>query len=208
MSPAPTPTDTNQSIAVFAVDPGLTTGIFAATINPPKQQQTLTNLFTHYTTIHTAEEIHHEDPLIQAPLIANLYQTFLQKSYPIPTFMVFESHLTSPQPRTRTQHQYLPTQIAYATIGYRMGRQREYEAGHWGPTPHQILTSVIWQSPSSAKNFATPPRLKLWSLTQHTKGKPHARDASKHFALAVARHYSPNVRSPRTHVRPPPPNPA
>lgn len=45
--------------------------------------------------------------------------------------------------------------------------------------------TVEYQQPSDAKRFATNARLKMWKLWRPTVGQPHARDAARHWAVKV-----------------------
>lgn len=44
---------------------------------------------------------------------------------------------------------------------------------------------ITYYNASQAKQYATNERLKLWNLYDLTTGKPHARDASRHWATKV-----------------------
>jgi hypothetical protein len=52
------------------------------------------------------------------------------------------------------------------------------------------LTDKNFQSPSSGKSFGTTPRLKHWGLYAAGRGSPHKRDALRHLALGVERKMS------------------
>jgi len=82
-----------------------------------------------------------------------------------------------------------PVWVAAAVVGYRNGMADAYESGGFGPA---APIEVIWQSPSTAKTYATDERLKRWGIW--IVGKEHERDAWRHFAQFIAHKPSQQLR--------------
>lgn len=160
---------TGQVHAVFAVDPGGTTGIFAAYAElKPTLKETLEEGLTNRKAAEVTG-----DWLYQGREIARLMSRFRfvanveQQMRMDRIHFVFEDFVLR-MPATTTN--LTSIWVAASAVSF---FNKDGIAAH----------DLVWQQPSHAKTKATDARLKRWGLWE--KGSPHKRDAARHFALRV-----------------------
>lgn len=149
--------------AVFAIDPGGTTGVCEALI--PRR---LTVADSMRNARLRPYEVWAQNPLDQSVHIALNYLNFV--------FKVQEKH-------------HIPLSRIRLTIESFQLRQRNVQLEpvqiHWALQGLLYQHDVTWteQTPSQSKTFATNARLHDWGCYQ--VGSEHKRDAVRHVALAV-----------------------
>lgn len=153
--------------AVFAVDPGGTTGVAAAYIEPKVSiKETLLSM-----PVRKAVEVEGEW-IEQAETIAGMMNEFVYNAHVgsrIPhrrIHFVFEDFVLRMPARTTN---LTSVWVAAATVG------------RYGPMNG---VDLAWQSAGDAKSFASDSRLRLWELWE--RGSAHKRDAWRHVALRTA----------------------
>lgn len=158
--------------AVIGIDPGGTTGLFCAAVElQPTMKKTVATLE------HTWMDQITGDYLEQAAQIASVTRDVIAQAnmdgVALSSFhVVFEDWDTGRvNPGRELQSVWV---MAAAGALLLEGRN--------GPLKRD---QVSFQYAAQAKGYATDQRLKLWGLYDLTKGKPHARDASRHWALRV-----------------------
>lgn len=108
------------------------------------------------------------------------FKALVELGIPMPyIFLVFERF----QLRQRDT-ELSPVEVTHATLALLAAGEIDPNGMTW--------PSIRWdqqlrfQEPSTAMTYATGERLRLWGLWDLTKGKDHARDATKHLALAAS----------------------
>jgi hypothetical protein len=149
-----------ETHAIFAVDPGRTTGIAAAYVT---LAGTLKETLLASKRKKSLEVEGDWDQ--QAKLIADLMNRFTYTAN-VEAGMSFQQiHFVFENFQLRTQNADLtPVWIAAGAV-----------------MAYGSLADIKWQEPSHAKSFATNSRLKLWGL--YVVGSEHERDAWRHLAL-------------------------
>lgn len=150
--------------AVFAVDPGGTTGVAAAYIEPKVTiKETLLSL-----PVRKSVEVE-GDWIEQADQIATMMNEF-----------VYNAHVGAGIPHKRIHFVFedfvlrMPARTTNLTSVWVIA----CAVGRYGPMNG---VDVAWQSAGDAKSFASDSRLKLWDLW--VRGSTHERDAWRHVAL-------------------------
>lgn len=165
MSPSKVDT-TGQVHAVFSVDPGGTSGIFAGYVDlRPTLKETLLEGLTNRKAVEVSGSWLYQGREIARLMKRFLYTANVENSMRMDHIhFVFEDFVLR-MPASTTNL----TSIWVASSAVTSFNNDVYE--------------VDWQQPSQAKNKATNERLKLWKLWE--KGSEHKRDAARHFALKV-----------------------
>lgn len=160
--------------AVAAVDPGGTTGLFAAVVVPGStMKQTMLENIELPVELSQCTGDFREQAKLLSEWIKNWFAG-LTLDYVAPSnhHVVIENWDTMRKDPGR--------EIISAWIA--AGLDCLLTEGMNGPlSPEQITYFMAGQ----AKGYATNDRLKLWKLHDLTKGKPHARDASRHWCTRV-----------------------
>lgn len=161
--------------AVAAIDPGGTTGVFGSVVTPLDDMKT-----TCWMSVKAGEPLLGQvegDFRTQASAIANTLRDWFARwtfDYVAPAnhIVVFEDWDTGrPNPGREIVSAWIAAGIDCLLTE--------------GLNPILKPDQMVYQTASQAKGYATNERLKLWKLYELTVGKPHARDASRHWATKV-----------------------
>jgi hypothetical protein len=177
----------SQKHTIFAVDPGLTTGLAWATLEIT-QNKSISDVLgkARLGTGNMSDDALIKQVRLIHRLFKEVYQiaVFKDQIHTENVHFIVESYVHRQSLKAPdTRHARIPTELAYMLIGYRYGQADMYEQQGLGPTA-PITTE--FQTAAQAKAFATDQRLKNWGLYQQCRNR-HERDAARHLALKVAK---------------------
>jgi len=157
-----------QRHAVFAVDPGGTSGVFAGYVElRPTLKETLTETLSNVKAVEVSGAWR-----FQGREIARLAKRFL-------TFANVEQQM-------RLDHVHIVCEdFVLRMPASTTNLTSIWVAASFATALNRDDIDIDWQQPSHAKKKATNDRLKLWKVYEHTVGSEHRRDAARHFALKV-----------------------
>lgn len=177
----------SERLAVFAIDPGTTTGI--AWLLGPASAEDVPGVVRRADLYGSS--LVRGNQLAQARDLARRWQAFRRHAAfdmgipPDQHQLVIEDFILikfNSSEKTGID----PVRMTAAFLGYRAG-QADYDELHGG-----VIRDVepIYQSPSDAMTFATDRRLRrwgMWDCPQKGRDKNHIRDARRHLALRIHR---------------------
>jgi hypothetical protein len=166
--------------AVAAIDPGGTSGVFAAIVTPRgSMKETCQEVFR--PEWETRNEIFlgqlSGDFRTQAAAIANTLRDWFA-SWTLDYVAPVNHHVVIEDWDTHRQQPGREIISAWIAAGVDCLLTE-------GINPILKPEQITYFYATQAKHYATNERLKLWNLYSLTTGKPHARDASRHWATRV-----------------------
>lgn len=161
-----------QTMAIFAIDPGKTTGLaWGVFRDAGSTEQTL-----RFGKLTGDAQIQGLDSLDSARLIVEQLQTFMKtvqrSKFGGEIHLVIEDFVLRPNDATADRAMLTPVEITAMVTGILFG---VYGA---------LMPVAVYQMPSEAKGFATTERLKAWGV--RVRGW-HAVDAWRHVAVFIAK---------------------
>jgi hypothetical protein len=157
--------------AIFAVDPGGTTGVAAADVEVrPTRKEALATI-SRAKSIEVGGDWLEQAHTISAMMWRFAYRANVERSIPLPNIhFAFEDFILRRRQEGGATGNLTSCWVAAGAVA------AYAETG-------APLDNVAWQQPSSAKSLATDARLKDWGLW--VVGSPHERDAWRHFVLRL-----------------------
>lgn len=163
-----------MKLAVFAIDPGKTTGLAWGIFE--RKKSTMLTLGSGVGV--GGAQIQGRDSLDSAHQIVEKWETFggsvgIQAGS-VQSVLLIEDFILRPQKATADRDMLTPVEITGMIRGIL------WEAlGIMGP-------DIVFQMPSEAKGFATNERLNRWGMPPSLVGR-HAKDAWRHIAVYLAK---------------------
>lgn len=174
-------------IGIFAVDPGVHTGIAWAIVD----ERSKTAAEAVANRINDGSYTLVGDPVYQARSLFKAWEEFKIRCViggrmePDHVELIMEDFVLRGGQHAGGKDGTAPERIAWAFEGYRHGRFDTFRK-----TKH--LTEVIWQQPSAASTYKT--RKRLENASAWIVGKEHERSAFSHMILRVVTIMSENKR--------------
>jgi hypothetical protein len=173
---------------VFAVDPGITTGIcYGICYHTPGASAA--DLIAGNAEGLTVEQVYNKDEVKAGVEIATLFnrlQAEMQQSKNprcVNIALVIEDFILRGPIGSTAREGLSPVRVTAAIDTYCMLKKIQFD--------NKGLHKRIRQTPADAKRYATTPRLKDMGVNNVARGKPHGRDALRHWCVYVARHRAP-----------------
>jgi hypothetical protein len=177
-----------MNLGVFAVDPGGATGLAWGIFNPTLPEvgdQLRTRLDSGSATTEGDErsQIREITTLWAAFYRACVNSALLSKDR---VWFICEDFVYTGSNTYSGDSAKISTALIWGVEGYRMGRADEYIAQARGRKRQVHVPSMILQTASQAKSYATNARLKEWECW--VVGREHERSAFQHVAYFL-KHY-------------------
>jgi hypothetical protein len=175
------------NIGVFACDPGGATGLAWGIFNPHAKsiEEMLSTRMDAGSTTVTGDE------RAQIREVAALWSSFYSacvRSALLPidhVWLVFEDFVYAPGVNYEGESAKISTALIWGIEGYRMGKRDAFLERARGPVKSS-MPSMMLQTASEAKTFATNARLKEWGVW--VVGREHERSAWQHIAYFLKRY--------------------
>jgi hypothetical protein len=174
------------NLAVFAIDPGGATGIAWGIFDPAASIEDALR-----GRMNAGSATVSGDARTQIREIAGWWQAFYRQcvgSACLPServWLVCEDFVYAPGVNYEGDSAKISTALIWGLEGYRMGRRDQWLESGRGRSSKVRMPSIILQTASQAKTFATNARLKDWDVW--VVGKDHERSAWQHVAYFLMR---------------------
>lgn len=176
-----------MNIGVFAMDPGGSTGLCWAILDPRDPGGAAGSLrnkmnFGSATVVGSERE--------QITEISGIWSSFYRACVkdallpPENIWLVCENFVMIPGQTSGGEDSTRPLGILWGVEGYRMGRRDEWKIAH--PRDKAHMPPMILQMAGQASTHATNSRLKEWGLW--IVGREHERSAARHLALFLSKY--------------------
>jgi hypothetical protein len=174
--------------AILAIDPGGTSGVFAAYADPrPTLKETLLEGLSKQKSTETKGGYLQQGARLATIIRRFVFVANVENSIAIPNIsVVLEDFVLRRRQEGGATGNLTSCWVAAATMG--AAGVTHYvgpDQGEWGVEVSEFMEEMTYyQQPSQAKGLATNERLKLWGLWTRGDGD-HIRDAKRHFATRL-----------------------